>query len=327
MGNEEDLVDSESFPTPQVAAGDQGDFELNDLVAYIGIDIDTHEAGGRDGAIANDVASTAGENLMHSGGSAYDVGVLVEAELHSDHEVVRVAAAISALDTTGLRPRIESTLIDAMGSDDVDIVQMAATGLARINPQHEAIAHLTGPTYLNGPIADDHETIVITHGTWASGNAWYQPGGGFYDYIAVPRTDLVAPSFTWSGDYSDTQRQADARELVDWLAAQGIDDAPDFMAHSHGATVANLATQQGQQFHKLVFLSWPVHGQWGPDPLYIDHVVDIRVRMDLVVMADRGGQRIRNAAYPVDEHRNGWFAHSATHDPGYWDQHGLVATL
>jgi hypothetical protein len=25
----------------------------------------------------------------------------------------------------------------------------------------------------------------------------------------------------------------------------------------------------------------------------------------------------------VKTHRNGWFNHSATHEPDYWDEHGL----
>ena len=49
-----------------------------------------------------------------------------------------------------------------------------------------------------------------------------------------------------------------------------------------------------------------------------------------MILADRGGQTFTpppSAAGKVTSHVNGWFAHSDTHDPDYWDRHGLAATL
>ena len=77
-------------------------------------------------------------------------------------------------------------------------------------------------------------------------------------------------------------------------------------------------------------LSWPVHTQWFPDFTQVQRIVDIRVRLDLVIIADRGGQTFTPpAAYrgKVTSHLNGWFDHGATNDPAYWQQHGLPAAL
>jgi len=55
--------------------------------------------------------------------------------------------------------------------------------------------------------------------------------------------------------------------------------------------VANLATRRGLQIDRLVLLSWPVHGEWFPDFANVQRIIDIRVRLDLVIIADRGARR------------------------------------
>ncbi len=129
-------------------------------------------------------------------------------------------------------------------------------------------------------------------------------------------------SFIWSGGYTDAQRRAAARELIAWCTAEGL-TGPDLFAHSHGGTVGNLATTDGLDLGRLVLMGWPVHEEWFPDGTRVARVIDIRVNLDLVILADRGGQRIRNAPFPVEEHVNGWFDHTSTHEPPYWDTHGL----
>jgi pyruvate/2-oxoglutarate/acetoin dehydrogenase E1 component len=59
-------------------------------------------------------------------------------------------------------------------------------------------------------------------------------------------------------------------------------------------------------------------------------VIDIRVKMDLVILADRGGQTFEvppAVRSQVASHVNGWFRHSDTNEPGYWDKHGLAAVV
>jgi hypothetical protein len=165
-------------------------------------------------------------------------------------------------------------------------------------------------------------TTALTHGTWAAQQAWYKPGGNFYRALNTNRPDLDVHDeiFTWSGNYSDGARRVAARELKQWVGDQGL-VSPDFFTHSHGGTVANLSTKEGVEFDKLVLLAWPVHVQWQPDFTRVGQVYDIRVRFDLVILVDRGGQRFRHPR--VIERRNGWFDHAAPHEPAYWDAHGL----
>jgi hypothetical protein len=168
----------------------------------------------------------------------------------------------------------------------------------------------------------ESSTAVMTHGTWAAEQDWYKPDGDFYEAMAVNRGDLDLhdESFTWSGDYSDQARRAAALKLKQWIGDQGL-VRPDFFAHSHGGTVANLATKNGVEFEKLILLSWPVHNEWSPDFAKVAQIYDIRVRFDLVILVDRGGQRFQHPG--VTEFRNGWFDHTAAHSPAYWDANGL----
>ncbi|MGB5489365.1 MAG: hypothetical protein WBM76_00925, partial [Woeseiaceae bacterium] len=167
-------------------------------------------------------------------------------------------------------------------------------------------------------------TAVITHGTFAANGTWYRPGGDFYDALKKRRPDLHVhdQSFRWTGAYSDKARRADAGLLQQWISDQGL-SAPDFFAHSHGGTVAHLATKKGVQFDRLVLMGWPVHRKWFPDFANVKRIIDVRVRLDLVVLLDGGAQRFRTKEFKVEEHRQGWFDHSSTHESAYWDDHGL----
>jgi hypothetical protein len=88
-----------------------------------------------------------------------------------------------------------------------------------------------------------------------------------------------------------------------------------------------LASQQGLEIGKLIFLSCPVHRhKYAPDFDQVQDVVSIRVRLDLVILADGGGQRfrdarIREAVLPL------WFNHSASHDPEVWRRHDVPNRL
>jgi hypothetical protein len=165
---------------------------------------------------------------------------------------------------------------------------------------------------------------VITHGTFAANGSWYRPGGDFYEALKKkrPTLDLHDRSFQWTGAYSDKARRADAELLQQWISDQGL-GVPDFLAHSHGGTVAHLATKKGVQFDRLVLMGWPVHTKWYPDFSKVKRIIDIRVRLDLVVLLDGGAQRFRSKDFKIEEHRHGWFDHGSTHEPDYWDEHGL----
>ena len=249
---------------------------------------------------------------------------LFEAAMTSPHPLVAVAGAAGARETTRLRPRIRDTLEKAAKSRDRLVSRLALAAISHIGPM--------------GPIADkkvikqpksrkrrrESNTAVVTHGTFAANGSWYRPGGDFYDALRKKRPDLDVHdrSFRWTGAYSDKARRADAELLRQWVADQGL-GSPDFFAHSHGGTVAHLATKKGVQFDRLVLMGWPVHRKWYPDFSRVKRIVDIRVRLDLVVLLDGGAQRFRSKDFKIEEHRHGWFDHSSTHESAYWDDHGL----
>jgi hypothetical protein len=253
-----------------------------------------------------------------------DAAALFEAALYSSHPLVSVAAAAGARETTRLRPEIRVVLEEGAGSDDPLVAELAQEVLKQIQPKNPHLQERVITPPPSKRRRRTSRTAAITHGTWAAQQSWYKPTGDFYVALDANRPDLAVhdQSFTWSGNYSDGARRVAAQTLKQWIGDQGL-VSPDFFAHSHGATVANLATREGVDFDKLVLLAWPVHNQWLPDFGQVGQVYDIRVRFDLVILVDRGGQRFRDAR--VKEHRNGWFDHAAPHQPAYWDAHGLWA--
>lgn len=249
---------------------------------------------------------------------------LFEAAMHSPHPLVAVAGAAGARETTRLRPKIRRTLEQAYESEDRLTSRLAVAAMSQIGPMEAIPKGQVVAQPRSRKRRRKSDTAVITHGTWAADGSWYQPGGDFYGALKSKRPDLQVhdESFRWTGAYSKKARRADAALLQQWIPDQGL-SAPDFFAHSHGGTVAHLATKRGVAFDKLVLLSWPVHKQWYPDFSKVSRIVDIRVHLDLVIMLDRGRQRFKTKNAKLKRHRNGWFNHSATHDPEYWDDNDL----
>ena len=245
-----------------------------------------------------------------------------------DHELVRVAAA-AAYCTHAADPRpLVAMLATATRSKDTLTRDVAATALARFYPGHEALAALriSRPSRTRHPPS---HTSMLVHGTWAVGEKWWQPNGDFHNYmLADVRTDLysAADRFEWSGGYSDNARASGGVDLTQWTNDHGLDGLEIF-AHSHGGSVAMLATQNGTKMGKLVLLSCPVHeDKYIPDFTRAQDVVSIRVHADLVILADGGRQRfrdnrIRENVLPC------WFNHSLTHDPQTWKDLNVPSML
>ncbi|MDN5858222.1 MAG: hypothetical protein L0H84_06315 [Pseudonocardia sp.] len=256
---------------------------------------------------------------------------LVEANMHSASRLVRTAAAVAALSTTGPRDDVLALLVEGAARGDALTREIGRIGVARVDPQHTVLRHIVGrPMRLSGRDRPSH-TAVLTHGTFAAMAQWWRPGGDFYRYLdgLVPPLRLHDPSFGWSGIYSDGARQLAAQQMAEWIVDQTL-QRPDVFGHSHGVTVANLATRRGAQIDRLVMLSWPVHEQWLPDFANVQRVIDVRVRLDLVILADFGGQTLTpppQHAAKVTSHVHGWFDHNAAHDPAYWERHGLPLVL
>jgi hypothetical protein len=240
---------------------------------------------------------------------------------------VRVAAASSYFDLSDQPSRMLEVLVRGTYSYDELVRDLAATALARVAPEHPRLFDLTKPAPLAG--GEPTRTSLLVHGTYARNASWWQPLGDFHLYLAAVRPDLygAADQFSWSGGYSDAARALAAVELQNWAGARNLAGL-DLFTHSHGGSACMLASQAGMSIGKLVLLSCPVHF-----PKYMPRfdriaggVVSVRVHLDLVILADGGGQRfnhpqIRENVLPV------WFNHSATHDRATWQRHNVPAML
>ncbi len=242
--------------------------------------------------------------------------------------IVQVAAAAASFEITA-NPA-QSIAILAKGTRDKDplVRDVAATALARVRPEHSALRPLAPQSRRGGRRGRAHTSLLV-HGTWARNDTWWQPGGVFHSYLlANVLPDLYAGSdrFDWSGSYSEAARLIAANELQAWINNHSVTN-PLIGGHSHGANVILLATQLGVSLREAVLLSCPVHWpMYAPDFSLVGKVVSIRVHLDLVILADGGGQRFYDSR--IQEHvLPVWFNHAATHDPAVWVANNVPAML
>lgn len=170
-------------------------------------------------------------------------------------------------------------------------------------------------------------TSVLIHGTtFGRTTGWWKPGRVFPTYLkANVSNNLYSGSkpFFWSGLYSHRARQLGADDLVQWAKVHSPDHV---FAYSHGGSVAMLASALGVSMDKLVLLSCPVHSHHTPDFQRAPNVVSVRTRLDLVILADGGGQRFRDRRI-VEHVLPIWFTHKATRQPDVWRRHNIDAML
>lgn len=249
---------------------------------------------------------------------------LLEVCMKHPEELVRTAAAASYFEITTESSRCIKVLHTSVLSEETLTRNVAATALARIDPNDDQLNNLIqGVDRAQTKAAGD--TAMLIHGTWARSQLWWQPGGNFHNYILNNvRSDLYSKSdrFEWTGGYSDSARAIAAEELAKWITDHD-ENGIDLTCHSHGGNVAMLSTHMGVTLGELVLLSCPVHeAQYRPAPGKFRSVVSVRVHMDLVILADRGGQRFTDPY--VEEHvLPVWFEHSATHDPEVWQKYDV----
>lgn len=247
-----------------------------------------------------------------------------------DHpkQLVRISAAISSMRLTTRPQQNVKILVDGLKSADALERDVAATGLARFYPEHPALRPLSrGKTAPR--VKKPRRTVMLIHGTWASDAAWYQPGGDLHQHVLALRPDLysAADFFKWSGGWSDGARLDGATALKQWVESRN-ESGLDLIGHSHGANIMLKATELGLRVGKAVLLSCPVHvDKYFPNfanvqtPLFA-----VRVHMDLVVIADGGGQRfnhpqIKEITLPI------WFDHGASHEPQVWQDNNVAQKI
>ena len=329
-GRDEVVEEEPGFPLPSpTALRRTGGVSVREAAEVLDVDTDAYvegTAGPLPGREARRMARRVFDDPAPEHAAA-----LVEAGMQSDDRVVRTAAAVSALDTTGPREEVLAVLEESADSRDPTTRDMARIGLSRINPQHPKLARLVVRERPIRPRRTPSHTALMVHGTFAANQRWWRRGGDFHSYVGTlrPPLNLHDEDFRWSGAYSHAARDLAADQLEAWIAAEQL-LRPDVFGHSHGVTVANLATAKGVELDRLVMLAWPVHRAWLPDLAHVRRVISVRVRLDLVVLADRGGQSLPAAfvASPkVEEHVDGWFKHELPHVPDHWRRHGLDAHL
>ena len=172
-----------------------------------------------------------------------------------------------------------------------------------------------------------NDTSLIVHGTIIGPTtSWWKPGRVFHKYLkGNVCTNLYGGSrpFRWSGLYNHRARHLGAQDLLGWSNGTCLDHV---IAYSHGGSVAMLASKLGLNMNKLVLLSCPVHARYAPDFDHVSKVVSVRTRLDLVILADRGGQRfhdkrISENVLPL------WFSHKATREVSVWKRYGIASML
>ena len=177
------------------------------------------------------------------------------------------------------------------------------------------------------PAPHPSRTSILIHGTtFGRTTGWWKPRRVFPKYLkANVSHNLYSGSkpFYWSGLYNHRARELGADDLVQWASAHSLDYV---FAYSHGGSVAMLASALGLSMDKLVLLSCPVHSSYAPDFQRVHNVVSVRTRLDLVILADGGGQRFRDPRI-VERVLPIWFAHKATRQPDVWRRHNIDAML
>jgi hypothetical protein len=279
-------------------------------------------------AVAREAAPRLAERLLAEP-NPVNAAALIDASLASEDELVRVAAAAAEVEVALEHQLGEPLAVLARGARSTDplVRDIAATSLAKVEPGHPQLVELIrpGPASAEGEPA---ETSLLIHGTWARNNAWWQPGGGFHTFVRTnvdPNLYSAADRFEWSGGWSDAARALAGLELVAWAQGHGV-GCLDVFAHSHGGSVAMLAST-ALDIGRMVLLSCPVHWhKYRPNFARVQRTISIRVRGDLVILADGGRQRFRDPrieeiVLPI------WFNHSTSHEPATWVNHGLAGRI
>ena len=87
--------------------------------------------------------------------------------------------------------------------------------------------------------------FIVIHGTWASQEQWYMPGGDFFDALeksAIQQQAVVTP-YRWSGKNNYKDRIHAAKGLVQLIQSYSPDTTICLISHSHGGNVGVIASQ------------------------------------------------------------------------------------
>lgn len=170
---------------------------------------------------------------------------------------------------------------------------------------------------------------TMIHGTWGWKGDWWRPRSDFHEFVLRnlrPNLYSRGAKFSWSGAYSDKQRDLAARDLAEWARDVAPNGMQTVFAHSHGAEVAARAIIAGARIHELVLLSAPVTTHIDACAGTSLRLVDIRLRMDPVLALARARQRIPARPNLTTVLLNRWrLGHGATHEEVVWRDEDIAA--
>lgn len=174
--------------------------------------------------------------------------------------------------------------------------------------------------------------LMAVHGTVlpiSQGNRpdWSIPRQGpLFNHLAVLRPDIYSHDdyYRWEGGYTDYAREVAIQSLFDWTDRRRLAGI-DVIAHSHGCNVVLGSTMKGAKYGKLILMNCPVH--WHKYRLAVSvsasSAVSIRVKLDFVILMDRGGQRFPQGTIPEHVLPIWYTGHSACTKPDVWQAQGL----
>jgi hypothetical protein len=164
---------------------------------------------------------------------------------------------------------------------------------------------------------------TMIHGTWGWKGDWWRPLGGFHKFImSEHRPNLYGRGarFSWSGAYSQKQRNIAASDFVDWAQEVAPNGLQTVFSHSYGAEVAALAVAAGTSAQELVLMSAPGTDYVNHASTIVNRVIDVRLPFDPVLALARTPQRLAPHE-SVTEVLLPWsLDHSASHEEQLWQE-------
>lgn len=264
---------------------------------------------------------------IHEEPNLQDIAKLATMSFYHPDPLVRITAAPLLMVLTGDNKDALEELRRGTKLKDSQLSLLAATLLARFSPQDSALDQPTGGRQSGPGKEEKPNTTIVIHGTWASDQNWWKNGYSFFEYMEhdVPFDDLFLGDdpYEWSGNWSHDARKRAATKLETW-ATQHQEDCLNVVAHSHGGNVGFLASNS-VQFGRMIMLSTPAHPHLY-NPVNYKSLFSLRVHLDLVVLADGGGNKFPDWNL-LQEKYLGWFNHSSTHSERLWENKQIPSWL
>jgi pimeloyl-ACP methyl ester carboxylesterase len=258
---------------------------------------------------------------------------LIVASLLDEEALVRVAASAAAL-RIDPRNRVADSILEAASRASDEIGEFARAILINARGSDQRRLEIEGS---EAPTEAKPDSVLV-HGTWARRGRWWRPSGELHEFLrnknVFPLLYAGRESFAWSGYFSvrtwvnpqkDWDREQAGSHLA-WWAERRLTPPPDMIGHSYGGSISMLATQVEKKVRGLLLLSPAVHRACLPDPDFYEGILLVRMRLDLVLLADRSKPQLLRELPRVTERilpRRGKTGHFETHDPTTWAANSL----